>query len=94
MKEQNCLRVQEDGVDVFVGTRGILGRRGHLERSEEAGDQNLQLLHVLLLGLHHAEHQAGQFIRINIDNQVIDKPESKVLVPIQVSPLIASLVWF
>ena len=59
MKEQHGLRVQEDGVNVFVGAGRILGGRGHLEWSEEAGDEDLQLLHVLLLSLDHAEDQAS-----------------------------------
>ena len=60
MKEQHGLRVQEDGVDVLMGAGRVLGGRGHLERSEEARDENLQLLHVLLLSLHHAEHQTRE----------------------------------
>ena len=60
MEEENRLRVEEDGVDVLVGARGGLGGGGHFEWSEEAGDEYLQLLHVLLLRLHHAEHEAEQ----------------------------------
>ena len=60
VEEENCLGVEEDGVDVLVGARGGLGGGGHFEWSEEAGDEDLQLLDVLLLRLHHAEHETEQ----------------------------------
>ncbi len=40
------------------------GDYADLEWSEEAGDEDLQLLHVLLLRLHHAEHQAKHHIQV------------------------------
>ena len=60
MEEENGLGVEEDGVDVLVGAGRSLGGGGHLEGSEEAGDENLQLLDVLLLRLHHPEDEAEQ----------------------------------
>ena len=60
MEEENRLGVQEDRVDVLVGAGGRLGGGGHLEWSEEAGDEYLQLLHVLFLRLDHAEDEAEQ----------------------------------
>lgn len=59
MQKQHRLTVEEDGVDVFVGARRLLAGCGHLERSQETRDQHLQLLHVLFLCLHHAEHKAA-----------------------------------
>ncbi len=59
MQEEDRLGVEEDGVDVLVGARRALAAGGHLEGAEEAGDEDLQLFHVLLLRLHHTEHQAG-----------------------------------
>ncbi len=55
MEEEDGLCVQEDGVDVLVGAGRALAAGRHLEGAEEAGDEDLQLLHVLLLRLHHAE---------------------------------------
>ena len=59
MQEENRLRVKEDGVDVLVGAGRVLGGGRHLEGPQEAGDEDLELLDILLLGLHHAEHQAA-----------------------------------
>ena len=58
MEEENRLGVEEDGVDVLVGAGGRLRGGGHFEGAEETGDEDLELLHVLLLRLHHAEHEA------------------------------------
>lgn len=58
VQEQHRLGVEEDRVDVLVRERRPLGAGGHLERPQEARDEHLQLLHVLLLGLDHAEHEA------------------------------------
>ena len=58
MEEEDGLGVEEDAVDVLVGARGVLGAGGHLERSEEARDEDFELLDILLLCLDHAEHQA------------------------------------
>lgn len=60
MEEEDRLRVEEDGVDVLVGARRVLAAGRHLERPKEAGDQDLELVDVLLLGLDHPEHQAGK----------------------------------
>ena len=58
MEEENSLGVEEDGVDVLVGAGRRLGGGGHLEGPEEAGDEYFQLFDVLLLRLHHSEHEA------------------------------------
>ena len=39
----------------------LLGAGGHLERTQEDGDERRQLLDVLLLTLHHPEHDAVPF---------------------------------
>ena len=49
---------QKDAVDVLVVAGGTLGAGRHLEGAQEARDQRLQLVHVLLLGLNHAKHEA------------------------------------
>lgn len=60
VQEEKRLRVEEDAIHVLVGAGRLLARRRHLERPQEAGDEQIELLHVLLLGLHHAEHQTGE----------------------------------
>ena len=60
MQEQDGLRVEKDGVDVLVGAGRVLAAGGHLERPQEAGDEDLQLVDVLLLRFDHPEHQAGK----------------------------------
>ena len=62
MQEEDGLRVEEDGVDVLVGAGRVLAAGRHLERPQETGDQDLQLVHVLLLRLDHSEDQAGKKI--------------------------------
>ena len=58
MEKEDGFTVQEDGVDVLVGAGRVLAAGRHLEGSQETRDQDLQLLHVLLLRLDHPEHQA------------------------------------
>ena len=50
---------QKDAVDVLVVAGRVLGGGGHLEGAQEARDERLQLVHVLLLRLDHAKHQAA-----------------------------------
>ena len=38
MEEENCLGVEEDGVDVLVGARRGFGRRRHFKRPEKTGN--------------------------------------------------------
>jgi len=38
--------------------RGILTAGSHLEGSEKAGDQNLQLLNIFFFRFNHSEHKA------------------------------------
>jgi hypothetical protein len=40
VEEEDCLRVQEDRVDVLVGARRVLAAGGHLEGAKKAGDQD------------------------------------------------------
>ena len=57
MEEEDGLRVKEDGVDVLVRAGRILAAGGHLEGPQETGDENFQLIYVLLLGFDHPENQ-------------------------------------
>ena len=57
-KELEASSCQKDAVDVLVVAGRVLGGGGHLEGAQEARDERLQLVHVLLLRLHHAKHQA------------------------------------
>lgn len=61
MQEHDCLRVQEDGINFVMSTGGLLAGSSHLKGPQKAGDQELQLLHILLLCLHHAKYQAVPF---------------------------------
>jgi len=47
--------VEEDGADVVVADGRLLGAGGHAERPQEAVHQDGELVHVLRLGLRHAE---------------------------------------
>ena len=82
MEEENRLGVEEDGVDVLVGAGGRLGGGGHFERSEEAGDEYLQLFHVLFFRLHHAEYEAeedrDQFPRETELSSIVLSPEPEI----------------
>ena len=51
-----CSPVQEDAADVVVRDGGLLGAGGHPQWAQEVVHQDVQLLHVLGLGLQHAEH--------------------------------------
>ena len=51
-----CSPVQEDAADIVVRDGGLLGAGGHPQRAQEVVHQDVQLLHVLGLGLQHAEH--------------------------------------
>ena len=60
MKEEDSLRVEEDGVDVLVRTWGGLGGGSHLEGSQKTGDQDFQLFNIFFLSLDHSEDQAEE----------------------------------
>ena len=51
-----CSPVQEDAADVVVRDGGLLGAGSHPQWAQEVVHQDMQLLHVLGLGLQHAEH--------------------------------------
>lgn len=53
--------VEEDAADVIVGDGRLLGAGGHAQRPQEVVDQDVELLHVLGLGLQHAEHHLIPF---------------------------------
>ena len=59
-KEREASSSQKDAVDVLVVAGRVLGGGGHLEGAQEARDERLQLVHVLLLRLDHAKHQAAR----------------------------------
>lgn len=48
--------VEEDAADIVVRDGGLLGAGCHPQGPQEVVDQDVQLLHVLGLGLQHAEH--------------------------------------
>lgn len=48
--------VEEDAADVVVCDGGLLGAGGHPQWAQEVVNQDVELLHVLGLGLQHAEH--------------------------------------
>lgn len=47
--------VEEDAADVVVADGRLLGACGHAQRTQEAVDQDGQLVDVLRLGLHHVK---------------------------------------
>lgn len=55
------LPVQEDAADIVVRDGRLLGAGSHAQRAQEVVDQDVQLLHVLGLGLQHAEHHLVPF---------------------------------
>jgi hypothetical protein len=63
VQKQDGLAVQEDRVDVLVRQRRLFRASRHAEWPQETRHQHLHLLHVLLLGLHHPEHEAAKLIR-------------------------------
>ena len=56
--------VQEDAVDLLMCDGSLAATRGHLERSQEVGDEHLQLAHVLSLLLDELEDNAIAFAQV------------------------------
>lgn len=48
--------VEEYAADIVMGDGWLLGAGCHAQRPQEVVDQDVQLLHVLGLRVHHAEH--------------------------------------
>lgn len=48
--------VKENAADIIVGDGRLLGAGGHAQWPQEVVDQDVELLHILGLGLQHAEH--------------------------------------
>ena len=82
-----CSPVQEDAADVVVRDGGFLGAGGHPQRAQEVVHQDVQLLHVLGLGLQHAEHHLvplAHAVRVRRPDVVLD--DGLPLAPAQPAP--------
>ena len=44
MEKKDCLWIEENGVNIFMGARWIFWRGSHFEWSEKTGDEDLKLL--------------------------------------------------
>ena len=77
-KELEASSCQKDAVDVLVVAGRVLGGGGHLEGAQEARDERLQLVHVLLLRLHHPEHKADSQTEIISFQPANIEPEIKL----------------
>lgn len=60
MEKHDRLAVEEDRIDFVVAAGRLLRRRCHFEWSQKAGDQQLQLLHVLFLRLDHSKDETAR----------------------------------